>query len=1110
MKLSQVLNDFLSLTPDAVGVGYRGPTDDTGRLVYVNPSYCELFGYKAEELLGQPVDIVHDPDSWDDYVAKVAPFFEQKKRNFQIETKCVRSDGHTFWTGISFFTFQDEETGGRYSCATFRDISDLRSREEAAATALGERDALVAKQDGMYTELLATQTRLLSAINAYPDPFVIYDKDMQLVVCNTAYKASMSNTPEFIQPGMHVREVMEHAFDCGLLDVPPQGREAYFDRLKDPEQIPRSAENIELPGDVHHRILRSVAENGDWVVIRLDITEIIRQRRQASELHYRTVAALNAYPDPFAIYDAEERLVMWNDAFAQSVTDHPAELQVGLTSAEVRALGLENGRLTRESSAAMTRLKRDLSVSEAVSPHTDIELRDGAHQRVLRSQAPNGDFVVIHMDTTELVKQRRAAEALKERMLAAISAYPAPFCIYDSASRLAVWNDRYAAALTDRPGDLYTGMPMEEAMRLGLRNGRFPAAKGREEAWLQQTLNSATAIKPVEDIELAGDTHHRLLRSKSRNGDLVVVRLDTTELVRQRRTLQETQDRLISAINAFPDPFSIYDKDLDLALWNPAFAASLTDDPSEIKVGMNVRDVLKMAIRNGHIPRAEGREQEWLDDYVSPNMVDVEEEDFEFSNGRYYRIKRSRSESGETLVLRLDMTETVRQRRALETYAGQLEEANQQITFKALHDQLTGLGNRRHLSEKFEELSQKRRTQGGELAALHIDLDRFKQINDTIGHAAGDHVLVEVAARIKANVRGDDVVARIGGDEFVILLDVPEDSTRPEQLAEALLADLARPVLFHGRECRFGASIGIARTPLADEADLLTNSDVALYKAKRAGRGQVAIFDRSDIEEMRATKQMADEIIRGLENREFEPYYQPQIDAQTGAVVGLEALARWRHPDQGVLAPDQFLGVATDLNVVADIDRMIFERAIKDCGAAFGDSADVPNLSFNVSANRLNFDEIHEIGQHARTYPGGIAFELLETIFLEEQSEAFMLQLDQLRDMGISIEVDDFGSGRASIVALQRIAPDRLKIDRRLVSPMKPGNNATKLVKSIIDIGRALDIGVIAEGVETADQAQILSELGTGRLQGYYFSRPLSLPDLLPYLRSLTKDRSSS
>ena len=975
MDVSEIVNNFLSLTQDAVSIGYRGPEDDNARLLYVNQSFLDLFGYAEDDVIGHTVRMYHDPDNWDDYVASVKPKFEAGETRFGAEARCIRADGSKFWASLSLFVIDDPANGGRYSGAVFRDISDLKAREEAAAAALEERERLVQKQDDMYRELLATQTRMFAAINAYPAPFAIFDKGLNLINCNTAYQRSMSAKPELIQPDMNMRAILHVAFNTNRMILPPgMSRTEWINELLSPESLAEPVQDLEFADDTHHRVLRSEAENGDLVVIRLDTTELVRQQRSA-----------------------------------------------------------------------------------------------------------------------------RAAEA---RLLAAIRGYPAPFCIYDSNNRLVVWNDSYTRSLTDTSSELRVGMTLEEVMHIGLRNHRFIDAIGREQAWLADMLRSADTVREVEDIELADDTHHRVLRSRSSNGDLVIVRLDTTELVRQRRTLQETQDRLISSINAFPDPFAIYDSDYNLVVWNPAFASSLTDDPDLLQVGTNIRQVMEIAVENDLIPQAKGREREWVNDYVASDLAARKVEDIEYANDQHFRIIRSRAENGEILVLRLNITETVQQRRALERYALQLEKANREITHKALHDQLTGLGNRRYLEKKFAHLSIRRAQSGGDMAALHIDLDRFKQINDTIGHPAGDHVLKVAAKRILETVRRDDIVGRIGGDEFLILLRLPEGSDRARQLAQDLIERLSEPTIFEGRECRFGASIGIAQTPLAEEADLLTHSDVALYKAKRAGRGQVGIFDRSDIIEMRRTKRIADEIMRGLENSEFVPFYQPQIDAQSGAVVGLEALARWQHPNEGLLPPDEFLSVASDLNVVADIDRMIFEKAINETSGTLDWLGYWPSLSFNISANRIQFDDLDRIGHYARAYPGQVVFELLETIFLEEESDAFLMQLDQLRDLGISLEVDDFGSGRASVIALQRIAPDHLKIDRRLVSPIAPGNAAAQLVQSIIDIGHALDIRVIAEGVETAQQVDLLAEMGAARLQGFFFAKPLDVTDLCKFIRT--------
>ncbi|MEO0388602.1 MAG: GGDEF domain-containing phosphodiesterase, partial [Pseudomonadota bacterium] len=329
----------------------------------------------------------------------------------------------------------------------------------------------------------------------------------------------------------------------------------------------------------------------------------------------------------------------------------------------------------------------------------------------------------------------------------------------------------------------------------------------------------------------------------------------------------------------------------------------------------------------------------------------------------------------------------------------------------------------------------------------------------------------------------------------LLYLAVPGD--RPQTLASALTQDLARPFVFEGRACRCGASIGVASTQLTTVDALLTNSDIALYKAKNAGRAQVGLFDRRDLETLRETKSLADDILRGLEAGEFVPFFQPQVDAKTGDMIGMEALARWDHPTRGILTPDVFLSVATDLNVAAELDRSIFEHAIQHCETAFAAWPRRPSLSFNVSATRISSADVEDIARLATQYSGGVAFELLETIFLEEENAEFLFQLDRLRELGISIEIDDFGSGRASVVALQRIAPDRIKIDRRLVAPMHESQSGMQLLRSITEIGLALDIGVTAEGVETKAQAEELAILGCDRLQGYFFAKPMGLQDVL-------------
>lgn len=838
MRQSAIVRDILSLSLDAVAVTFQNPADPIAKFVTVTDAFCELFGYDENDVIGRPASICYYAAIWETYYNQIAPVVAAGEKTFTTELQCLTYDGTSFWASISLLVVDDPASDGFFLRLTYRDVSALKAREAAAEEALSERGAWLDQRKTMTKELRSSQLRLESAMNAYPEPYVIFDKDYRLVTCNTAYLASMSTDPDKIYPGMHCRDILKLAIEAGFID---QSHEA-----------------------------------------------VLEDMLSTSPLNYQ-----------------------------------------------------------------------------------------------------------------------------------------------------------------------------------------------------------------VEDIELSGDRHHRILRTKTSSGDWMVVRVNTTELVRESRALRDSQERLVSAINAFPDSFAIYDANDKLVTWNPAFVSTITDDPAEIFVGMDLKDILKIAVTNGHVPAAKGREAEWLGNY---SLYKAGSEELEFDGDQHFKVVRSEGENGECVVMRLNVTDVVRQRRAIETYAKQLESANTEIEYKAVHDDLTGLGNRRYLTQKFAEFSALRKEKGGELATLHIDLDRFKQINDTMGHAAGDHVLLDVADRIKAHVGNDDVIARIGGDEFVILLMLTDKPMWPECLANALLKALAKPSLYNGRECRFAASIGIARTPLTVEADLLVNSDVALYRAKRSGRGQVAIFDHDDLNEMKRIKFLADDIMRALEEGEFIPYYQPQVDAHSGRIVGLEVLARWDHPENGIMTPDRFLDVATDLNVVADIDRLIAETAIAECEVRFAKIGYFPRLSFNVSANRLQIGNLDSIRKLAQSYSGKIVFELLETVFLEEADDGFLMLLDEIRDIGISLEIDDFGSGRASIVALQRISPDQLKIDRRLIAPISYRNNATQLVKSIIEIGHSLGIGVIAEGVETLEQAQIVADLGATTLQGFYFSKPLNVKSLMEYL----------
>lgn len=434
----------------------------------------------------------------------------------------------------------------------------------------------------------------------------------------------------------------------------------------------------------------------------------------------------------------------------------------------------------------------------------------------------------------------------------------------------------------------------------------------------------------------------------------------------------------------------------------------------------------------------------------------------------------------------------------------ELEAARISIEHNALHDSLTGLPNRRYLDEILKVHQQDGYYGAGSIALLHIDLDRFKQINDTLGHAAGDAMLIHAAKVLRQSCHDTDFVARIGGDEFVIVSSAGAKDDRLIKMADQIVREMRKPVLHEGHECRFGVSVGLAvsRGANADVKQLLINADIALYRAKARGRNRYEFFTQELQSEVISSKRTADEILNALEGNQFCAYYQPQVDAQTLAITGVEALVRWHHPTEGLLTPDRFMRVAEELNVVSALDALVLDQVLADLKRWDDMGLYVPHASVNVSLRRLNDETLAESLQTMAIEPGRVSFELVESIFLDDNDSVVSMNIDRLKELGIEIEIDDFGTGYASIVSLQKLRPRRLKIDRQLVAPIVDSLGQRRLVASIVDIGKSMGIDIVAEGVETMDHAAVLRDLGCDILQGYGVGRPMSRDMFENFLRT--------
>ncbi len=427
----------------------------------------------------------------------------------------------------------------------------------------------------------------------------------------------------------------------------------------------------------------------------------------------------------------------------------------------------------------------------------------------------------------------------------------------------------------------------------------------------------------------------------------------------------------------------------------------------------------------------------------------------------------------------------------------ELEAAKSRIEHNALHDPLTMLSNRRKLDMELDQISRSSEDERQKFSILHLDLDRFKQINDTLGHAAGDAMLVHASRILTRSVRAGDLVARIGGDEFVIVATGNSSAAEMAVLAQRIISEFHQPISFEGFSCRCGVSIGIAQASglQIDARRTLVNADIALYRAKSLGRNRYEFFTQNLQAEIVTHKRTADELLTGIDQREFITFYQPQFDARTNEFSGVEALIRWNHPHLGILTPDRFLTIAEDLNVSAALDHIVLETVLNDKLRWIAQGLVMPKVSVNVSSRRLHDESLLSALTALQIAPGEISFELVESIFLDEGEQSVSENLEHIKALGIDIEIDDFGTGHTSIVSLLKLKPKRLKIDRQLVMPIVTSPQERTLVRSIIEIARSLGVETVAEGVETMQHAAMLRDLGCDHLQGYAFARPLPFAD---------------
>lgn len=553
-----------------------------------------------------------------------------------------------------------------------------------------------------------------------------------------------------------------------------------------------------------------------------------------------------------------------------------------------------------------------------------------------------------------------------------------------------------------------------------------------------------------------------------------------SEKATQARDLAAKKFKLDIALNNMLRGISMFDAEQKLVMCNSHYRDVYGLPETLTQPGTDFADILRFDTEQRHdcgTENALGLAENWLSEHQAKLASGETFSDIQhLADGRILKVTFQPLSSGGWVDTQEDITER--------------HKAEDRIKYLALHDVLTGLANRMALQQHLERLLTGPRS-GRSFAVMFLDLDGFKGVNDTLGHAAGDRLLKEVAERLQECIRDGDFVARLGGDEFAVVQADARSHNQTHVLATRLLEAINAPFDLGDQHAQVGTSIGIALAPNdGEDADtLLANADLALYRSKALGRGRYSHFDQRLAAVAQERFDIERDLRSALDAGQFELYYQPLVNAQTSKYTAFEALIRWNHPERGLVSPHEFVPLAEDTGVIGPIGTWVLREACKRAKSW----PDHLRISVNVSPAQLKQStfSMHVISalQETGLPPERLELEITETMLIDITPK-LLEELNTLRDLGVRLVVDDFGTGYSCLHALHTLPIDKIKIDRLFVRDLETNESAQAIIRAITELGHALDLTVCVEGVETREQLDAVLKEGCGEIQGYLFGKP--------------------
>jgi diguanylate cyclase (GGDEF)-like protein len=781
-------------------------------------------------------------------------------------------------------------------------------------------------------------------------------------------------------------------------------------------------------------------------------------------------AALSNMPHGISMFDANERLLISNDRYRE---------MYNLTEDQVK-FGTPLKRILRDYPIESDfNFDEFLQTAKDRAPHV-FTLADGRIISILRTPMDDGGWVATHEDITEkrradirLVESAAELKRTNDRFDVALGNMTHGLCLFDVHKNLVISNRRFQ--------QMYS-LP-DELVRPGTPLGRILQHYADRGEVSDLTVDEHLEVMPTQQKQLftMADGHIMLIqRTPMSDGGWVATHEDITEQKRAERLLAERaaalEDmnlRFDAALNNMSQGLCMFDAEQKVVVSNARYGAIYHLSRDHIKPGTSLRQILEYRREAGTNFSVAP------DTYLELNVKQASEVQ-ELADGRVVAIARHAMPNGGWLATHEDITDRAR--------------SEKKIVFLAHHDLLTGLANRALFAEKLDDAAKRLQRHGTTFTVLILDLDEFKNVNDALGHPAGDQLLVEVAQRLRSSLRDTDVLARLGGDEFAIIQQDEQDQSEGAiALALKIIRIIEQPFDLNGHRVGVGSSIGIAFAPEhgADAEALLKKADLALYAAKSGGRNDFRVFQPELTEAADLQRSLEGELREAISRNEFELHYQQVVDVKTRRTCGVEAYVRWHHPSRGLLAPDQFIPLAESTGLMLPLGEWILRRACMDAAAWPPHIRIAINIS-SVQFNKGNlFDVVTGALVESGLSPQRLELEIVAPSLLEKHQAAHLLTIRQLQNLGVLVVLDNCGTGSAPASYLTSFPFDKVKIDRSLTQGLTNRRDCPAVVASVLALARGLGIATAAAGVESSGQFGLLQAAGVDFAQGSLFGLPM-------------------